>query len=129
MAVPCWVVPGAVEQALALIGSNVAPIAGFPAEGRIVCARPPFKRTSPGCSFAQSAARYGPADLAVPGQVVDGVEAVGEAQRDQMPPLVAHAETVDDDDVLDVVDVELPHQRAADQASTAGHLVRAKRRP
>ena len=56
---PCWVAPGAVEQAAAPIGLNVAPIAALPAFARIVCATWLFKRTSPGASRAQLEARYG----------------------------------------------------------------------
>ena len=61
--------PGAVAQAAAPIGLNVAPIAALPASARIVCATGLVTRTSPGARRAQVEARKGPADGAEAGQV------------------------------------------------------------
>ena len=69
VAVPGWIAPGAVAQAAAPIGLNVAPIAALPASGRIVCAAGLAVRTSPGARRAQLEARSGPADGAEAGQV------------------------------------------------------------
>ena len=50
-----------------------------------------------------------------------GVQIVGEAQRHEVPPLLARAEPVDDDEIVAVLEVQMPHERAADQPGGPRH--------
>jgi len=50
-----------------------------------------------------------------------GFEIFGEAQRHEVAPLIAAAEAVDDDRVLNPMTVEFPNQSAADQTGSTGH--------
>ena len=58
-----------------------------------------------------------------------GFKILRKPQRDEVPPLLAATEAVDDERILIPVAIELPQQRAADQACAAGHDVRPGRSP
>ena len=52
-------------------------------------------------------------------QKVVGVDVVLEAKRNEVLPLLAGVEAVDDDDVVEIAAVERPHDGAADEAGSA----------
>src|SRR5690606_36823134 len=49
------------------------------------------------------------------------VQVIGDAQVDHVPELVADAQVIDHQDVVDAARVEAAHEIAADEAGAAGH--------
>jgi hypothetical protein len=63
---------------------------------------------------------YGAAPRYPSGEII-GVEAIGEAQRDQVPPLFGGVQAIDHEDILQAAPVESPNDGAADKARAAGN--------